>query len=140
MPPSDNADPFKVLQGLWSQFPSPLPGFVAPSADADELAKRIRELKTVEGWLQSNLSLLQNSIRALEVQHATVLALRSMAQQMGGDAPTGEARDSNAWPWELLQQSSQAWLDAARKAGEQTAASPTPETKAEHAKPRRKKP
>ena len=125
-------DPLQMLKNLWSQFPSPIPGFVVPTADADELAKRIREFKTVEAWLQSNLAMLQGSIQALEVQQATLQALSSIATQAKAETAPGEEK-SQSWPWDVLQQSGQAWIDAARTA----AASPN-EMAATAAKPKTK--
>ena len=54
-------------------------GFAAafPGLDVDELEKRIKDLKSVENWLNLNLNILKSTIQGLEVQHATMMALKS---------------------------------------------------------------
>ncbi len=79
------ANPFEFLQSLWGANPVPLPGFVTPTMDTEELAKRIADLKAVEGWLKLNLTMLQSTIQGLEVQQATIAALRAMPTNFGGD-------------------------------------------------------
>lgn len=41
----------------------------------DELEKKIKELKSVEQWLNLNLNILQSTIQGLEVQKNTISAL-----------------------------------------------------------------
>jgi hypothetical protein len=48
-----------------------------PGLDVDELEKRIKDLKSVENWLNLNLNILKSTIQGLEVQHATMMALKS---------------------------------------------------------------
>jgi len=48
-----------------------------PGMDVDELEKRIKDLKSVENWLNLNLNILKSTIQGLEVQHATMMALKS---------------------------------------------------------------
>jgi hypothetical protein len=52
-------------------------GAAFPGLDVDELEKRIKDLKSVETWLNLNLNILKSTIQGLEVQHATVMALKS---------------------------------------------------------------
>ena len=68
-------------------------GFGAfPGLDVDELEKRIKDLKSVENWLNLNLNILKSTIQGLEVQHATMMALKSF-----GDAVSAAgAAASNA--------------------------------------------
>lgn len=47
---------------------------------AEDLEKRIKELKTVENWLRLNLSMLSSTIQGLEIQHSTLSTLQSFAQ------------------------------------------------------------
>lgn len=54
-----------------------MPGMVAPTFDTNELDKRISDLKTVEGWLQMNLNLLQTTISSLELQRNTLAAMQA---------------------------------------------------------------
>jgi hypothetical protein len=52
-------------------------GSAFPGLDVDELEKRIKDLKSVENWLNLNLNVLKSTIQGLEVQHATMMALKS---------------------------------------------------------------
>jgi hypothetical protein len=52
-------------------------GSAFPGMDVDELEKRIKDLKSVENWLNLNLNILKSTIQGLEVQHATMMALKS---------------------------------------------------------------
>ena len=75
--------------------------------------ERIRDLKTVEGWLRTNLSMLSMTIQNLEMQRTTLSAVRTMSQmysdaQQGGGAPAGDEGSAFAqaamWPWQMMQQ------------------------------------
>ena len=57
-----------------------MPGIVTPTLDVDELDKKIKDLKAVEGWLSMNLSMLQMSIQGLEVQRNTLSSLKAMGE------------------------------------------------------------
>ena len=76
------ADASKAAGGFASAF---------PGLDVDELEKRIKDLKSVENWLNLNLNLLKSTIQGLEVQHATMMALKSFgdAVSAAGAAATG---------------------------------------------------
>lgn len=101
-------DPMEFLKSMWGNMGFTLPGMVAPTVDTDELGKRIADLKAVEGWLRSNLSLLQMSIQALEMQRGTLAAFQQMSQAAQGEA--GAGGDANpflnpaAWPmpWNMM--------------------------------------
>ena len=62
------ADASKAAGGFASAF---------PGLDVEELEKRIKDLKSVENWLNMNLNILKSTIQGLEVQHATMMALKS---------------------------------------------------------------
>jgi len=63
-----NADASKAAGGFGAAF---------PGLDTDELEKRIKDLKSVENWLNLNLNILKSTIQTLEVQYATMMALKS---------------------------------------------------------------
>ena len=72
-------------------------GFGAfPGLDVDELEKRIKDLKSVENWLNLNLNILKSTIQGLEVQHATMMALKSFgdAVSAAGAAATSSSESS----------------------------------------------
>lgn len=93
-------DPMEFLRKMWGNMGFSLPGMVTPTLDTDELEKRITDLKAVEGWLKSNLSLLQMTIQGLEMQRITLQTLQQMSQSaQGGDgnAPNPFLNPA-AWP------------------------------------------
>lgn len=52
-----------------------------PPLSLEELDRRIRELQTVQNWLQLNATMLANTIQGLEIQRSTVTTLKSLAGQ-----------------------------------------------------------
>ena len=56
-------------------FPNPAAMFAA--LDPVEVARKIDELKIIEGWLAMTLNLTQMSIKTLELQHASLEALHA---------------------------------------------------------------
>lgn len=112
-------DPLDFVRNMWGNMGFSLPGMVAPTFDEDELEQRINDLKTVEGWLRMNLSMLQMTIQGLEMQKTTISAVRAVgtmaSNAMGAGAvaepaaPTAPPDDSGApqaamWPWTMMQQ------------------------------------
>ncbi|GAB3245746.1 PhaM family polyhydroxyalkanoate granule multifunctional regulatory protein [Chitinimonas naiadis] len=71
---SDANNPFAFFQ----QFFKPMEGmqpFMPPMTE-EECARKIAELRTVEQWLGMQVGMLQMSIRALELQQASLAALK----------------------------------------------------------------
>jgi hypothetical protein len=116
---NNRMDPMAFLKTLWGSAGMPLPGLVTPTLDTDELEKRITDLKAVEGWLKTNLGVLQMTIQGLEVQRATLTTLQAMSHSLG-DSHAGNPDAANAlnaamlnpftnpdlsalWPWNLMQ-------------------------------------
>ena len=64
--------------------------------DIAEIEKRIKDLKSVENWLNLNLNVLKSTIQGLEVQQATLLALRSFGEAMGSAQEAAMANVSKA--------------------------------------------
>ena len=81
------ADASKAAGGFGAAF---------PGLDVDELEKRIKDLKSVENWLNLNLNILKSTIQGLEVQHATMMALKSFgdAVSAAGAAATTPKEES----------------------------------------------
>jgi hypothetical protein len=76
---------FDFLQNLVKGAGAALPGigqWVAPTIDPEELEKRIKELRTVQYWLEQNARMLGATIQALEVQRMTLSTLKTMNVQM----------------------------------------------------------
>src|SRR5574343_1911528 len=140
-------DPLNFMRNLWGNMGFTLPGMVTPTFDVEELDKRIKDMKAVEGWLRMNLSMLQMTIQGLEMQRSTVGAVQAMSQ-MAQDAaksmtpetppeappvadPTANPALSEAamWPWQMMQQMREqmqhnAEAAAQAAAGEAAAAKP----------------
>jgi hypothetical protein len=120
----------------------------------EDLDRRIRELQTVQNWLQLNATMLANTIQGLEIQRSTLKTLKSFA---GGafpgaaatdsagqaDAPGADyARAAGDW-WNLVQQqfeqlssATAAGLQGMAESAEQAMAAPA----AKKSAPARKKP
>jgi hypothetical protein len=74
-----------------------MPGIVTPTLDIDDLDKKIKDLKAVEGWLSMNLSMLQMSIQGLEVQRNTLTSLKAMGEAFNQSmSDVGKAAKENA--------------------------------------------
>ena len=117
-------DPLEFVRGMWNQMGFSLPGMVTPTLDVDELDKRIKDMRAVEGWLKMNLNMLQMSIQGLEMQRAALAAVKAMSQQaqQAGEGASDSASNPFAsaaamWPWNLM--------------GGQPAATPAPAAQAE---------
>ena len=104
---SSMGDPMEFIKNMWGNMGFSLPGMVTPTVDTDELGKRIADLKAVEGWLKSNLSLLQMTIQGLEMQRATLMAFQQMSQAVQSDSnepPANPFLNPAAWsmPWAMM--------------------------------------
>ena len=143
---SDNQvhDPLNFMRNMWGKMGFTLPGMVAPTFDLDELDKRIKDMKAVEGWLRMNLSMLQMTIQGLEMQRTTVSTVQAMGK-MAVDAaksvtpsaveqapavdPAHSAFSEAAmWPWQMMQQMREQMQQSADAAAQATAASTPEET------------
>jgi hypothetical protein len=89
----------EFMQRMWNPFGMPIPGFIpstAPGAppaaapfpnpaamfatlDPAEIDKKIAELKVIENWLAMSLNFMQMSVKTLELQKASLEALRGAA-------------------------------------------------------------
>jgi len=96
-------DLFEFMQKMWNPLGVPMPGFGLPGAtaapvaasptpaptafpnpammfaalDPAEVERKIGELRVIENWLAMSLSMMQMSIKTLELQKASLEALRS---------------------------------------------------------------
>jgi len=100
-PPFSPQDAMAFMQKMWNPFGIPIPGFGAPDPTANapggmpfpnptamfaaldpaEVERKINELKVIEGWLQMSLSMMQMSVKTLELQKASLEAMRSAHKQ-----------------------------------------------------------
>ena len=72
-------DPFELFRRLWGPLGVPIPGMAMPTLDPAEIEKRIADLRSIEGWLNMNLNMVRFSIQGLELQRATLQAMRDAA-------------------------------------------------------------
>ena len=100
---------FEFMQKMWNPFGLAMPGAVAPAApglqpapapfpnplamfatlDPAEIEKKIGELRVIEGWLSMSLNFMQMSMKTLELQKASLEALRAGAGA-ASDAPAAK--------------------------------------------------
>ena len=117
---SDNGnpqDPLAFMKQMWSNMGVTVPGMMIPTMDPNELEKRIKDLRAVEGWLRMNLNMLSASINTLEVQRATLATLQSFAQAAKAGSKTGGTASAVA--------SKAAGKAAGKSAGETTDKAPS---------------
>jgi hypothetical protein len=101
-------DPFEMFRRLWGPLGVPVPGMAMPTMDPKEVEKRINDLKSVEGWLTMNLNMVRFAIQGLEMQRATLEAMKSgtsdakLAELAAAGANT--AANTMMWPWAVMQQ------------------------------------
>lgn len=140
-------DPLNFMRNMWSNMGFSLPGMVAPTFDVDELDKRIKDMKAVEGWLRMNLSMLQMTIQGLEMQRTTVSAVQTMGKmaaeagkphasaapeqptpaEQAAEAGKNAFSEAAMWPWQMMQQMREQMQHTAEAAAQGAqAASETP--------------
>jgi hypothetical protein len=89
----------EFMQRMWNPFGMPIPGFTPPATpgpapanvpfpnpaamfatlDPAEIEKKIAELKVIENWLTLSQTFMQMSIKTMELQKASLEAMRSSA-------------------------------------------------------------
>ena len=80
MPEQPPQDPFEMFRRLWGPLGVPLPGMAMPTLDPKEIEKRIADLRSIESWLTMNLNMVKFSIQGLELQRATLQAMRNATE------------------------------------------------------------
>ena len=104
------------MQRMWNPLGVPMPGFGMPGApaapamappaagampfpnpammfaalDPAEVERKIGELRVVESWLAMSLSMMQMSIKTLELQKASLEAMRAAAPSAPGRKKGGD--------------------------------------------------
>ena len=95
--PFSPQDALDFMQRMWNPLGVPMPGFGMPAAgapampggmpfpnpaamfaalDPAEIDRKIAELKIIENWLTMSLSMMQMSVKTLELQKASLDAMR----------------------------------------------------------------
>lgn len=115
-------DPLGFVRNMWGNMGFSLPGMAVPTFDTEELEKRIKDLKAVEGWLRMNLSMLQMTIQSLEMQSSTLSAVKAMGSMAASAAQqAAEHMSSRETPPPAAAPSPKADLEQAAEAGAQAA-------------------
>jgi hypothetical protein len=113
-PPEPSAMPFtpqdalEFMQKMWNPLGVPIPGFALPGTagampfpnpaamfatlDPAELDRKIGEMKVIEAWLAMSLNLMQMSIKTMEMQKASLEALRAAQASVSGQAAADPQR------------------------------------------------
>lgn len=72
------------MQKMWNPMSFPVPGMFMPTANLEDIEKKIAELKGVENWLTMNIGFIQMTVKTLEMQKN---ALASFAAATKEDLP-----------------------------------------------------
>jgi hypothetical protein len=91
MPGMPQAAPMGAQRGGASMpgMPFPNPAMMFAALDPAEVERKIGELRVIENWLAMSLSMMQMSIKTLELQKASLEALRS-----AGSSPHGAGAEA----------------------------------------------
>ena len=101
--PFSPQDALEFMQKMWNPLGIPMPGFAAPAPpagpvaqggmpfpnpaamfaalDPAEIDRKIGELKIIENWLVMSVNMMQMSIKTMELQKASLEAMRGTAQR-----------------------------------------------------------
>jgi hypothetical protein len=105
-PPFTPQQAFEFMQKMWNPFGFAMPGMTPPTPgmpgaappvpnpmtmfvtlDPAEIDKKISELRVIENWLSMSFNFMQMSIKTLELQKASLEALRAGAAAATEPAP-----------------------------------------------------
>ncbi len=95
-PPFSPQDAMAFMQKMWNPFGVPIPGFggadpamqgagampfpnpamMFAALDPQEVERKLVELRIIEGWLQMSLDMMRMSIKTMELQKASLEAMR----------------------------------------------------------------
>jgi hypothetical protein len=103
---------FELFQKMANPFAFPLQNFLMPNLSLEEVERKISELKSVHSWLQTNLGVLEVTIKSLEYQHALLSPTKDTAKQA---PPENPFLDPKNWPWNFVNAEGKAAPEAAAK-------------------------
>jgi hypothetical protein len=78
--------------GPAGSLPFPNPAAMFATLDPAEVERKIEELKVIERWLQMSLDLMQLSIKTMELQKASLEALRTGPSPDAANQASGARR------------------------------------------------
>ena len=101
----------EFMQKMWNPFGVPTPGIVPPvvpgmppaapfpnpmamfaTLDPAEIERKIGELRVIENWLGMSINFMQMSIKTLELQKASLEALRAGAAAASQPTPQPQSK------------------------------------------------
>ncbi len=68
------------MQKMWNPMSFPVPGMFMPTANVEDIDKKIAELKAVETWLTVNIGFVQMTVKTLEMQKAALVSFATAAK------------------------------------------------------------
>lgn len=74
-------DFMEFMQKMWNPMSFPLPGMFMPTANIEDIDKKIAELKGVETWLTMNIGFIQMTVKTLEMQKSALQSFAAGAKQ-----------------------------------------------------------
>jgi hypothetical protein len=86
-PAAGAGDPAGAVAGAMPGMPFPSPAAMFAALDPVEVERKINDLKVIEGWLAMSLNMMQMSIKTLELQKASLEAMRSTHAPANSRAP-----------------------------------------------------
>ncbi len=84
---------FEFFQKMWNPMSFPIPGMFQPTMSAEEVEKKIVELKSVENWLKMNLSFVQMTVKTLEMQKSALETIQESAAAASAASKPGSERE-----------------------------------------------
>ncbi len=102
--PFSPQDALEFMQRMWNPLGLAMPGFAPPAAaapaglpfpnpaamfaalDPAEIDRKIAELRIIENWLTMSVNMMQMSIKTMELQKASLEAMRGTARTDGKGA------------------------------------------------------
>ena len=127
-------DTLEFMKKLWGGITLPgasMPGMVMPTLSVEEIDKQIADLKAVESWLTMNMNMLGGTIKALEVQSATIATLQSMSANFSSAMkPAEPAATPQPSPYEAFFRAASAPAAAAPAPAPTPAPAPAPAAQA----------
>ncbi len=79
--PEPPQDFVAFMQKMWNPMSFPVPGMFMPTANLEDIEKKIAELKGVENWLSMNIGFIQMTVKTLEMQKNALASFASAAKE-----------------------------------------------------------
>ena len=74
-------DFMEFMQKMWNPMSFPVPGMFMPTANIEDIDKKISDLKSVENWLTMNIGFIQMTVQTLEMQKAALASFAAVTKE-----------------------------------------------------------